>query len=202
MGSVRLCFVFAVGLSAWVLLGAPLALPAWSQEAPAPKGEYKPEAVPQPQPKTAAPKAQPKRAPAASKAERSEDNAAAKKPGPPPSCGWIGKRVIQSLLRDDAVTAQDFDRLYRAFDCSGEHIRLAFDCTVSDGAPQTANEAQLRLDACWEDPSATKIEVPASGPPKATQAPAPGTGTSQSKGSSGGKAPAESSSTPNYPKGK
>ena len=65
-----------------------------------------------------------------------------------PGCGWIGKRVIHSLLRDDAVTAQDFDRLYHTFSCSPDHLRAAFDCTVAVGALPTAAEAQTKNFLC------------------------------------------------------
>jgi hypothetical protein len=212
MGAVRLSFVLAAGLSAWTICGGPAIVPAWAQDTPAqrPEAPAQPKAEPprtepqqrvEPQPKAPAAKAPTKRAPAPG-ADRDEGKSAAKKAAPPPSCGWIGKRVIQSLLRDDAVTAQDFDRLYRTFDCSGDYLRHAFDCTVSDGAPQTANEAQVRLDACWEDPSATKIEIPTPAPGRTTPTTPPGSGTSQPKGAAGGKAPPDASSTPNYPKGK
>jgi hypothetical protein len=119
-------------------------------------------------------------------------------------CGWIGKRVIHALLRDDAVTAQDFDRLYHTFTCSPEHLRASFDCTVAVGAPPTAAEAQTRVDSCWTDPkfdtNAMKI-APANETPTSNGAPAgaaaqPKSGAAKSappaSGNSGG-------STPNYP---
>ncbi len=116
-------------------------------------------------------------------------------------CGWIGKRVIHSLLRDDAVTAQDFDRLYHTFNCSPDHLRAAFDCTVAVGALPTAAEAQTRVDSCWTDPKfdtkATKIapanDMPTSSGAAAGSAAQPKSGASKSAaGSTGG-------STPNYP---
>ena len=187
------------GLSLPAALAQDTAQPK-AQETPQPKAQD----APQPQPKPV-PKAQPKRAPAAGEPAAPVAAEPPAKPEPPAGCAWIGKRVIQSLLRDDAVTAQDFDRLYRTFDCSGEHLRVAFDCTVADGAPQTANEAQTRLDGCWNDPKfdfkSQKVQSPAASTPTTTT---PGTSTSQPKGPATGKAApaAPAAATPNYPKGK
>lgn len=214
MGVARLTFVTIVLLGAMSASGAFLVPPAVAQDAaprvdPQPRPEppaqtpNRPESPPKaaPQPK-AAPKAQPKRsapAPAPAPTTGSRDE----KPQPAPSCGWIGKRVIQSLLRDDAVTAQDFDRLYRTFECPGDYLRLAFDCTVSDGAPQTAQETLIRIDGCWSDlkfdTTAPKVQMQ-SAPTSPTTA--PGTSAPQPKGAATGKAPAPASATPNYPKGK
>ncbi len=122
-------------------------------------------------------------------------------------CGWIGKRVIHSLLRDDAVTAQDFDRLYHTFNCGGEHLRTAFDCTVAVGALPTAAEAQTRVDSCWNDPKfdtkATKI-APSNESTSGAAAGAvkPATPGSQPKSAAGKAAPAATGSTPNYPEPK
>ncbi len=145
-------------------------------------------------------KANPKRNPNSSAAETAT-------PVPPSSagCGWIGKRVIHSLLRDDAVTAQDFDRLYHTFNCGGEQLRAAFDCTVAVGAMPTAAEAQTRVDSCWNDPKfdtkATKI-VPSSdsttGAGQAQRSPA----AAGSKSGASKAAPAANGSTPNYPEPK
>ncbi|MCD6074751.1 MAG: hypothetical protein K0Q70_1634, partial [Rhodospirillales bacterium] len=119
-------------------------------------------------------------------------------------CGWIGKRVIHSLLRDDAVTAQDFDRLYHTFNCSPDHLRASFDCTVAVGALPTAAEAQTRVDSCWTDPKfdtkAMKIapanDMPTSSGAAAGSTAQPKSGAAKSAppatGSTGG-------STPNYP---
>lgn len=121
-------------------------------------------------------------------------------------CGWIGKRVIHSLLRDDAVTAQDFDRLYHTFNCGGEQLRAAFDCTVAVGAMPTAAEAQTRVDSCWNDPKfdtkATKI-APSSEPATGgAQTQRPAAAGSQPKSGAGKAAPAVTGATPNYPEPK
>ena len=190
MGTVRWSFVAIVVVGAVLASGGLSGIAALAQEGQ-PKAEPQPKAIP---------KAQPKSEPspnASTPLKRSEERAE-----PAPGCGWIGKRVIQSLLRDDAVTAHDFDRLYRTFNCSGEHLRIAFDCTVSGGAPQTANEAQTRLDSCWSDPKSDprspKSQLQPASPPASTSGTTPGTGTPQSKGGEAGKAPASGSSTPNY----
>jgi hypothetical protein len=105
------------------------------------------EVLPTPQPK-----ATPPRAAAKKSAEPDQSATAPSAPTPAPGCAYLGKRVVQSLLRDDAVTAGDFERVYRTFSCSGEHLRGAFDCTVAAALPANANEVSARVDACWADP--------------------------------------------------
>jgi hypothetical protein len=207
MGTVRLSFIIIVALSALGASSALLVPSAMAQDAvpraepqPRPEPPARPERPAKTEPQSkAAPKAQPNRGaatppPAAAAAEREE---------PAPGCGWIGKRVIQSLLRDDAVTAQDFDRLYRTFNCPGEYLRLAFDCTVVNGAPQTAQDTLIRVDGCWNDPKfdmkSPKIQLQST-PNSSTNA--PGTSAPLPKGAATGKAPPPASATPNYPKGK
>jgi len=181
-------FVFgAIALLSW--------MPAFAQEqAPAPKSPV------QSQDKGSAPKAAQKRsqqpAPAAPET--------APAPATTAGCGWIGKRVIHSLLRDDAVTAQDYDRLYQTFACAPDHLRTAFDCTVAIGALPTAAEAQTRVDSCWTDPKfdtkAMKI-APANDMPTSSGAAAGS--TAQPKSGAAKSAPPAASttggSTPNYP---
>jgi hypothetical protein len=123
-------------------------------------------------------------------------------------CGWIGKRVIHSLLRDDAVTAQDYDRLFHTFNCSPDHLRAAFDCTVAVGALPTATEAQTRVDSCWTDPKfdtkAAKI-APNETPAGAAAAGAAAGAAAQPKSGAGKSAPSTNGnggSTPNYPEPK
>jgi hypothetical protein len=148
------------------------------------------------QSQTQAPKAAPKR----NQSAPPEVTAPVSTPG----CGWIGKRVIHSLLRDDAVTAQDFDRLYHTFSCSPDHLRAAFDCTVAVGALPTAAEAQTRVDSCWTDPKfdtkSTKI-APANDAP-AGSGTAAGSSAQPKSGAAKSAPPASSNgtgSTPNYP---
>lgn len=149
-------------------------------------------------------KSQPKTAPKRGQGALPPANDTTIGPATSAGCGWIGKRVIHSLLRDDAVTAQDFDRLYRTFDCSPDHLRAAFDCTVAVGALPTAVEAQTRVDSCWTDPKfdAKSMKIgPANDMPTASG----GAGAAgQSKSGAGKAAPAANSgnnggSTPNYP---
>lgn len=127
-------------------------------------------------------------------------------PNSTPGCGWIGKRVIHSLLRDDAVTAQDYDRIYQTFSCSLQHLRASFDCTVAVGALPTAAEAQTRVDSCWTDPKfdtkAMKI-APATETPSAGAASVPAAQPKSGAPKSAPPAPASTSgSTPNYPEPK
>jgi len=189
-------FIFgAISILSWT--------PASAQDqAPAPKSPPQSQDKAQNQPpatKPPAPKAAPKR-----NQQSPVPLAEAVAPTPTSGCSWIGKRVIHSLLRDDAVTAQDFDRLYHTFSCSPDHLRASFDCTVAVGALPTAAEAQTRVDSCWTDPKfdakAMKI-APANDKPTgsgATAAPPaqPKSGAPKSAqpaaGNTGG-------STPNYP---
>jgi hypothetical protein len=181
-------FVFgAIALLSW--------MPAFAQEqAPAPKSpSQSQDKGPSPAPKAAQKRNQASVPPASEPA-----------PATTAGCGWIGKRVIHSLLRDDAVTAQDFDRLYHTFNCSSDHLRASFDCTVAVGALPTAAEAQTRVDSCWTDPKfdtkAMKIapanDMPTSSGAAAGSTAQPKSGAAKSAppaaGSTGG-------STPNYP---
>ena len=150
-------------------------------------------------------KSQPKTAPKRGQGALPSANDTATGPATSAGCGWIGKRVIHSLLRDDAVTAQDFDRLYRTFDCSPDHLRAAFDCTVAVGVLPTAVEAQTRVDSCWTDPKfdAKSMKIaPANDMPTASGAAAGA--AAQPKSGAVKAAPAvtggnNGGSTPNYP---
>jgi hypothetical protein len=131
-----------------VALAAGLGAPAIAQPAaPTPNDEV----LPPPQPKAAPPRAAAKKS--------AESDASAAPPLPPPGCGYLGKRVVQSLLRDDAVTGGDFERLYRTFSCSSEHLHSAFDCTVVAPLPANANDVTARVEACWADPKFDSKQV-------------------------------------------
>ena len=194
-----------------------LAAPAVAQQ-PSPSAPE--EVLPAPQPKATPPRA------AAKKAAEPEtpSTPAPVAQTPAAGCSYLGKRVVQSLLRDDAVTAGDFERVYHTFSCSGEHLRTAFDCTVSAPLPANANDQSARVDACWADPKfdaklnvdsqtpttpgqATKGEAKSgetkggakSGETKSGDAKSGETkGSSESKGESRSKAKATSTGTPNY----
>lgn len=98
-------------------------------------------------------------------------------------CEWIGKRVVNLLLRDDAMAANDFMPFYEGFGCDREHLSQAFGCAVVNDSV-TDGEARIqRVNACWRDPSirlplaeknAPSGAKPASNDkPAATEAPAP-----------------------------
>lgn len=97
--------------------------------------------------------------------------AASKAPAKAPTagCTWIGKRVVQALLRDDVVAAGDFQNHYKAFDCPTGHLAEVFSCTVTNIQPgTTAGARELNptgaardltaagtreiIDACWTNP--------------------------------------------------
>ncbi|MCW8860800.1 MAG: hypothetical protein OQJ87_00705 [Rhodospirillales bacterium] len=91
-----------------------------------------------------------------------QPKAAAKKPLAKPKatsqktgsgCTWLGKRVIQALLRDDIVAAGDFHNMFKAFSCATVPLEKAFDCVAESGVPETAVAMRERIDACWDDPA-------------------------------------------------
>ncbi|MBF0248513.1 MAG: hypothetical protein HQL36_10655 [Alphaproteobacteria bacterium] len=48
-----------------------------------------------------------------------------------PGCAWIGKRTIQTLLRDDIVAANDYTTMYKTMDCPAKALAEAFSCAVA-----------------------------------------------------------------------
>ena len=200
---VPMFFLGAIALLSWT--------PAFAQEqAPAPKSPAQSQDRSLDKSQSQAPKA------AAQKRNQTVPTAPETvAPASTPGCAWIGKRAIHSLLRDDAVTAQDYDRLYQTFACSPEHLRAAFDCTVAIGALPTAAEAQTRVDSCWTDPkfdTKTMKIAPANDMPTSSGAAAGAAVQSKSETKSGGAkaappAPGNTGgstggSTPNYPDAK
>ncbi|MDX1376654.1 MAG: hypothetical protein R3357_13890 [Burkholderiales bacterium] len=69
-------------------------------------------------------------------------------------CAYTGKRVVNSLARDDVDAAQKFMRFYEMFSCPAEHLRDAFRCAVEGGAPAPGKALSDRVDACWDKPPA------------------------------------------------
>lgn len=110
-------------------------------------------------------------------------------PAPSQQCGWIGKRVISLLIRDDAMAANDFIPFYERFTCSADHLNEAFGCVVetmhliSRAAEKAAqgstegsnggngagagdgNTLSERIDQCWRNPDVRfelqPVEMPA-----------------------------------------
>ncbi|MGE4526898.1 MAG: hypothetical protein AB7D00_00900 [Rhodospirillaceae bacterium] len=89
-------------------------------------------------------------------------------------CGWIGKRIIQLLSRDDVVTAGEFRQFYVAFGCSEAHLSAAFGCAIEGGAGAEACAARSEcVDLCWKSPTASTLDKSSSAaPPAAKPAPA------------------------------
>ena len=68
-------------------------------------------------------------------------------------CVWLGKRIINLLIRDDAMAANDFGLLYSRFECSDMHLADAFGCLVANlGAIENGALAD-QVDDCWHDPA-------------------------------------------------
>ncbi len=141
------------------------------------------------------------------------DAAEAQKPKPKPvksapqaapECGWIGKRIIQLLSRDDVVAAGEFRQFYVSFGCSEAHLGAAFGCAVegATGADSCAARPDC-VDLCWLTPSASTLDKappppapaptdksgnPASGKAKAAQ---PAAAQAPAAAPQGAKKPAE-----------
>lgn len=110
-------------------------------------------------------------------------------------CAWLGQRIVSLLVRDDAMTGNDFVPFYQRFGCPEEHLSKAFGCVVGFGIAE--NEALAdRVAQCWTDP-ATKPRV---APPAPKPSPQP---TDGSKGTAEppveSKKPAESADEPKKP---
>lgn len=71
-----------------------------------------------------------------------------------PECAFTGKRVVNSLARDDVDAAQKFVRFYEMFSCPAAHLRDAFRCAVSGGAPAPGQALSDRVEQCWDKPPA------------------------------------------------
>jgi hypothetical protein len=69
-----------------------------------------------------------------------------------PECAFTGKRVVNSLARDDVDAAQKFVRFYEMFSCPAGHLRDAFRCAVAGGAPAPGKALSDRVDQCWDKP--------------------------------------------------
>jgi hypothetical protein len=92
-------------------------------------------------------------------------------PAANPECYWLGKKVINLLVRDDVDTAFRHLDLYDRFGCPGGHIQATFRCLVRQGAdilvdPKMPEPTNNRVQACWINPEtppvpATTAEQPA-----------------------------------------
>ena len=95
------------------------------------------------------------RRPAPARAERPSRRPADGKPAADdPECAFTGKRIVNSLARDDVDTAQKFVRFYEMFSCPAGHLRDAFRCAVAGGAPAPGKPLSDRVDQCWDKPPA------------------------------------------------
>lgn len=83
-------------------------------------------------------------------------------------CAWLGQRIVGLLVRDDAMTGNDFVPFYQRFGCPQEHLSKAFACVVGFGIAE--NEALAdRVAQCWTDPAKKpRLAVPAKKPGEST----------------------------------
>ncbi len=90
-------------------------------------------------------------------------------------CGWIGKRIIQLLSRDDVVAAGEFRQFYVGFGCSEAHLGAAFGCAIEGASSASAESCAARsdcIDVCWASPTASTLDKSAQTPAGAKPAPA------------------------------
>jgi hypothetical protein len=71
-----------------------------------------------------------------------------------PECVWTGRRIASLLWRDDIDTARRYIDLYDRFNCSAEHLKLAFRCVIEQGPldPKAADRLASRVHNCWITP--------------------------------------------------
>jgi len=77
-------------------------------------------------------------------------------PAANPECYWLGKKVINLMVRDDMDTAFRHLDLYDRFGCPGGHIQATFRCLVRQGEPadpKAPDALNKRIHACWINPS-------------------------------------------------
>jgi hypothetical protein len=75
-----------------------------------------------------------------------------------PDCAWTGKRVINTLWREEVDAATQFTRFYSLFGCPGQHISMALSCVVAwQGDP--AKSQDERVEACWADPNKPRVST-------------------------------------------
>lgn len=72
-----------------------------------------------------------------------------------PECVFTGKRIVNSLARDDVEAAEKFVRFYEKFSCPAGHLRAAFRCAVDGDAPVPGKALSDRVDECWARPTGT-----------------------------------------------
>ena len=110
-------------------------------------------------------------------------------PAANPECYWLGKKVINLMVRDDVDTAFRHLDLYDRFGCPGGHIQATFRCLVAQGAdvlvdPKAPDQTNARVEACWINPAGTPppaaaAAAPAPAPAPATTAEQPGNTTAR-----------------------
>lgn len=71
-----------------------------------------------------------------------------------PECVWTGRRIASLLWRDDVDTARRYIDLYDRFNCSAEHLKLAFRCIIDQGPldAKAADKLASRVHNCWIAP--------------------------------------------------
>jgi hypothetical protein len=95
-------------------------------------------------------------------------------PAANPECYWLGKKVINLMVRDDMDTAFRHLDLYDRFGCPGGHIQATFRCLVLHANtidPKAADSLNSRVHACWINPSLEVAPTPAPAPAAAVPSP-------------------------------
>jgi hypothetical protein len=93
-----------------------------------------------------------------------------------PECVWLGKNVVDLLLRRDVDTAFRHLDVYDRFGCPGGHIQAAFRCLVlheREIDPKSADGRNALVHSCWINPALPVAATPAPTAPAAPSAAAP-----------------------------
>lgn len=74
-------------------------------------------------------------------------------------CSWIGTRIISLLMRDDAMTADDFMPFYAKFGCPDPHLARAFGCLVANAPTLETSALADQAEECWRDPQVRYVPL-------------------------------------------
>src|SRR6201985_294600 len=99
-----------------------------------------------------------------------------------PECVWLGRRVVRLMWRDDLDTAFRHLDLYDRFGCPGGHVQAAVRCLTRFGhqiGDKVQKSLDVRIQACWINPSAQPQTAAAASPTTSGSAPPSGSATAR-----------------------
>ncbi len=94
-------------------------------------------------------------------------------PASNPECLWHGQRVVHRLYNDDMDTAFRHIDMYERFGCPSGHIQATFRCVLRQGDVdrQKPEQLNIRVHACWINPTMPPPETAAAAPTPAQPGP-------------------------------